>query len=46
MSFFNTFSDISRNKKNFQQWEQEKADEDVQRKAYFAQKPATEKELE
>lgn len=45
MSFLNTFSEISKNRNNFQRWEQEKADDEAQRKTYFAQKPPTEKEL-
>lgn len=45
MSFFNTFSDISRNGGNFRQWEQDKADEEAKRKQYFAQNPASKEQL-
>jgi len=44
MSFLNTFSEISRNRGNFRQWEQDKADEEAQREKYFAQNPASQEE--
>ena len=36
--------EISKNQNNIQRWEQEKADEDAQRQAYFAQNPPSDKQ--
>ena len=44
MTFFNVFSEISRNKDNFKQWEQDKADQEAKREKYFAQNPASEQQ--
>lgn len=45
MSFFSTFSEISRNKDNFKQWEQDEADIKAKREQYLAQNPASEQDL-
>lgn len=45
MSFFSVFSEISRNKGNFKQWEQDKADQEAKREKYFAQNPPSQQEL-
>lgn len=44
MTFFNTFSEISKNKDNFKQWEQDKADQQAKREKYFAQNPISEQQ--